>query len=271
MKFKKLCLISNFLVIICILILLGCGKTTRVYLRTDTRISRLEQVAILPFDNISGEADAGEKVRNVFLTGLYNLGVLGVVESGEVERFLLEERLRSTAQLNTEIIQKMGKKLKVDGIILGAVQEYKYTRIGNEDVPVVSISIRIVDTGTGSIIMAVTHSRAGNDREKVFGLGRIRTLSQMTDIVIDELLNSLAVKLPPRYAMRKKIITETAMPSKPSEETVKIPEELGKVEEEKKEEAVPVEKSADELKEEARKLSKEYYEKIKTERGVTEK
>ena len=264
---------NTLLIITCLfIILLGCGKTTRVYLRTDTRISRLEQVAILPFDNISGEADAGEKVRNVFLTGLYNLGVLGVVESGEVERFLLEERLRSTAQLNTEIIQKMGKKLKVDGIILGAVQEYKYTRIGNEDVPVVSISIRIVDTGTGSIIMAVTHSRAGNDREKVFGLGRIRTLSQMTDIVIDELLNSLAVKLPPRYAMRKKIITETTKPSKPSEETVKIPEELEKVEEEKKkEEAVPVEKSADELKEESRKLSKEYFEKIKAERGVTEK
>lgn len=265
MVFKKTCCIA-----ICIFILLGCGKTTRVYLRTDTRISRLEQVAIMPFDNISGEADAGEKVRNVFLTGLYNLGVLGVVESGEVERFLLEERLRSTAQLNTEIIQKMGKKLKVDGIILGAVQEYKYTKIGNDDVPVVSISIRIVDTGTGSIIMAVTHSRAGNDREKVFGLGRIRTLSQMTDIVIDELLNSLAVKLPPRYAMRKKLITETTIPS---EEAVKISEEPGKVEEEKKkeEEAVPVEKSADELKEEARKLSKEYFEKIKAERGVTEK
>ena len=232
----------------------------------------MERVAILPFDNISGEADAGEKVRNVFLTGLYNIGVLGVVESGEVERFLLEERLRSTSQLNTEIIQKMGKNLKVDGIILGAVQEYKYARLGNDDVPVVSISIRIIDTTTGSIIMAVTHSRAGNDREKIFGVGKIRTLSQMADIVVDEVISSLAVKLPPRYARVEKTIPGTLVSPRPEGEIKEIPGKLEKEEvEEKKEEVAPPEKSADELKEEARKLSKEYFDKIKTERGVVEK
>ena len=176
---------------------------------TDTAVSTptthaLKRVAILPFDNLSGEPDASKRITNIFLTQLFSKNKsFEVIELGEVEKALIEERVRNTGEIEIATAKKLGEKLQADYLILGSVVEYKFSRIGNNDLPIIGVTSRAIDTQSGLLIWSSHEYGRGNQREKVFGIGRIVSLSELSEIIVKKLVDSFEKKILIERYMKK--------------------------------------------------------------------
>jgi TolB-like protein len=174
---------------------LGFSKMEMSSLEKDTTRSPIKRVAILPFDNVSDDSDAAKRITTIFLTQLFAKEEFEVMELGEVEKVLIEERVRNTGEIEIAVAKKLGEKLNVDYLILGSVVEYKLVHIGNNDYPVIGITARAIDTKTGQLVWSDHQYGRGNQREKIFGIGRIVSLSQLSELIVDKLVISFEKKL----------------------------------------------------------------------------
>lgn len=66
---------------------------------------------------------------------------------------------------------------------------------GSGQIPVVAVSLRILDASTGEIVWASNVARRGNDRETVFGIGRIHSLNNLAEETAAELAKAFAASL----------------------------------------------------------------------------
>ena len=80
-------------------------------------------------------------------------------------------------------------------VILGSVDEYEVRQERTGAVPVVAISIRMLEVQTGDILWAVSNARDGDDWETIFGFGKIVSLSQLAQKVVSEMMASLKQEL----------------------------------------------------------------------------
>ncbi len=166
------------------------GETTSLQTERKTDI-QIKHIAILPFDNLSEEPDAAKRITTILLTELFSRSeTFNLMELGEVEKALIDERVRSTGEIEVEVAKKLGEKLNVDYLILGSVVEYKFVRDGNNDIPVIGIAARAIDTKTGKLYWSDHQFGRGNQKEKIFGIGRIVSLSQLSEIIIKKLADS---------------------------------------------------------------------------------
>lgn len=159
---------------------------------TPTPPPKSVRVAVIPMENLTEDAaTAGSSLTMLLLTKLDRSPVVSLVHSGDVERFLREERVRRNDDLTTDILVRLHTRLSVDYALLGAVHDYGYTAQAGEQVPLVGVSVHLVDCATGQAIWGHSHAREGKDLETVFGFGRIRSLSRLADLMASELVAEL--------------------------------------------------------------------------------
>ena len=188
---KQSCYATVINVIVILFLFSGCASpslTLKPFVSSDLKAGKM---AILPFDNLSETQGAGKAMENFVLVEFLEQLPLEIVEPGEVMAALSQARIRLATNIPTEVVIKLGEDLGVDLFMIGVVHEYELHRLtgagGSGDVPVVSVSLRIIETKTGNIVWAVNASRNGNDRETIFGMGRIQSVSQMAAITAAEL------------------------------------------------------------------------------------
>jgi len=178
------------------MVLVGCaGPSVNGYLRPDVTISQIKSIAVIPFDNISGHPDAGKKVNNLLLTELVRTELFRIADIGEVESSLRRLRIRTAAEIDLLKLRTLGEQLQVQTIIVGSIDEYELRQERRGTVPVVAINARMLEVQTGDILWAVSHMHDGDDREKIFGFGRVISLSQLAQIVVLEVVESLTREL----------------------------------------------------------------------------
>jgi TolB-like protein len=156
--------------------------------------SPLTKIAILPFDNLSGEEGAGEKMTEIFVVELMRTGRFEVVEPGRVKKAMMEKRIRTTRDLDLDAARWLGETLGLDLILVGSVLEFEIQESQNKPVPVVTVTARFLKADSGATLWAAYQSRKGDDRETLFGWGRITSLSQLGDAVASEMLRGLKVE-----------------------------------------------------------------------------
>lgn len=195
---------SLTVIIAAILVWTGCGHRREVRMTEKVSLLDVKRVAVLPFDNLAQEINAGERVTHVFIAALHRERVVRILELGEVERFLIRNRIRSTSQVDLRLLSAMGRELGVDAVLLGIVDEYGYRVMSGEQIPVVGVSLRLLDTRTGGILLAASYSRSGVDSETVFTMGRIRSLTQLTDRVVTDIVEKLSKQFPGRLPAYEK-------------------------------------------------------------------
>jgi TolB-like protein len=156
--------------------------------------SQLKKIAVLPLDNLSGEEGAGEKMTEIFVVELMRQGRFEVAEPGRVKKALMEKRIRTTRDLDLEAARWLGETLGLDLILVGSVLEFEIQESQNKPVPVVTVISRLMKADTGATLWAAYQSRKGDDRETLFGWGRITSLSQLGDVVASEMLRTLPVE-----------------------------------------------------------------------------
>lgn len=173
--FRQLLLFSALL-----MVLASCGPKPEVYFKKQISFEPHKTLAILPFSNYSGKEDAGKQVTNAFLVELLKKPFLIIIEPGQVDEVMREERIRSADQISYAVARVFKEKLGADYVLIGAVNEYDYIKIDEKDIPLVGFSARILDTSDGQIIWAATHSRKGDDGELIFSWGLITSLTKLT-------------------------------------------------------------------------------------------
>jgi TolB-like protein len=142
----------------------------------------------MPFNNYSGQEDAGKQVSNAFLVELLKKPFFKVVDPGEVDRVMREERIRSSDQIDYETARKLKDQLSTDYILIGSVNEYGLIKSGEREIPIVGFSIRMLDTESGQIVWAASHSRKGDDGESIFGWGTIRSLTKLSEKTVRQVV-----------------------------------------------------------------------------------
>ena len=109
--------------VICLLIaasLTGCGgATTRLFTKPIAESGYVtyqewgpnRDVAVMPFENVAKDKDAGIKVRELFVTGLYASGTFkDVVDEGEMYEVMKKLKLRETDNFSKDAIKTLGAR-----------------------------------------------------------------------------------------------------------------------------------------------------------------
>lgn len=191
--------VRPFCLVLSVFILLsaGCAKTSLTpYASKDFKAGKM---AILPFDNLSAAQGAAKTMENLVLVEFLKLPIFSIVEPGEVSSALSEARVRLATNIPKETVLKLGKDLGVDLLMLGVVHEHEMKRFsgagGGGESPVVAVSVRILETQTGSIVWAANINRTGNDRETIFGIGKVQSINELAAQIAIELARSCAAAL----------------------------------------------------------------------------
>lgn len=187
-------ILSRYIPIVLLILGLACGPAPRTYLNDDIAALKGYRVALLPLDNLSDVDGASTKVDEIVLVELLHLGLFDVVDPGEVEKVLMELRIRRTYELTREEITALSEKLDIRALLTGSVLEYgsrESRSAGGTSVPTVSVVLRMIEAASGRILWAASHSRTGDDAEKVFGVGRVRNQSKLSKTLIKDMLESM--------------------------------------------------------------------------------
>lgn len=153
------------------LLLGGCASGMRPTKFTNPRIdfSFVERVAVLPFDNLSNDLQAGFRATRLMVTELLATGAVDVVEPGEVNAALATLPGRVTRPSAEQIVE-LGKVLRVQAIIAGTVAQSEVLRGAGASSPTVTLDAQMIETETGAIIWAATHTEKGSSfAAKVLG------------------------------------------------------------------------------------------------------
>jgi TolB-like protein len=149
----------------------------------------VKKVAVLPFQNISGNKYAGNVVANAYVTELFNTGRFLVEEPGNIRRFMIQERVDTIGEMELDRLKVLGRRLRVDAIVVGTVEEFDGGR--GVGVPVVSVTARMVEASSGRIIWSGQNRRKGDDYIIVFDLGEVRTVTTLTQKVVKEMVDTI--------------------------------------------------------------------------------
>ena len=187
---------SIFLLVVAILSITFSGGCSSI--ETYSYFSRVQEsldvkkVGVLPFMNESGRRGAGEIVTNIFIAMIFKDGIFQVEERGNIEKFLIRNKLKALKKVDMKQLKKLGERLNLDAVFIGTVEEFSGGDQGRSlRTPAVSIRIRLVNVKTGKILWMVHHRKTGDDYIKVFEIGKIRSVSSLTKIVLSETIDSI--------------------------------------------------------------------------------
>jgi TolB-like protein len=166
----------------------GCASSQQThYLHPSADLGMIKRVAVIPFENVTDDRAAGEKVTRIFFVELLAMDVFEVTEPGQTVR-ILRALPGGTEALGTAEAQRIGKELGVDGLFMGSVVDFTEARSGSSQDPRVTVQLRLVDTQTGTTIWSAsqTRSRAAL-ATKLFGVGSESLTEASRDLMRDEL------------------------------------------------------------------------------------
>ena len=171
----------------------GCGSSTLRYVNPDANFSYIKKIAVLPLNNFSDDRYAGEKVRGVLTVDLLSRHAFELVEQGQVTKILASVlgsagyREGRAVELDSETLKLLGEKLGVQAVIMGSVDEYRGSRGG----AAVSLSMRLVDTGSGIVLWQTKSTVLGDHYlRRMFGIGIVDS-TKLTRVAVKRALDTL--------------------------------------------------------------------------------
>ena len=164
----------------------GCGGPT-TFTHPEADVSEVKVVGVLPFENLSSDKMAGEKVQRIFITELLATGKFDVLEPGVVARALRNEKMDPFA-IGVDETKKLGKVLNAQGLFTGSVVEYDEGRGAASSGGSVTIHLRLLDTASGKTIWSASRTDNGaNVSARLFAMGAKTGVSVAESLIRDEL------------------------------------------------------------------------------------
>lgn len=169
----------------------GCGHKY-VSARADHGevLSGIKSLAILPFENLTKFPEAGKIVADLMATELYISRQYRMMERTEAVSVCAEQGIRIEESLDAEYARELGRKLGVDGVIIGSVSEYWYRVYREEDEevePAVGFSARLVSVATGEVVWSASITRSSYD----LLFSRRDPLNRVAQLAVMEMVRTL--------------------------------------------------------------------------------
>lgn len=183
----------RILMLILLISVTGCASSVIRYVNPEANFSYIKKVAVLPFNNMSTDKFAGERVRNAITVDLLSRGVFDVMERGEVTKVMglvfraagFEEG--EAVEVDKETLKLLGERLGVQAVILGSVDEYE-SGVGRS---VVSLSVRMLDTSSGIVLWQAKSTATGTSAwRSIVGIAE-QDRSTLTRNAVKEALDTL--------------------------------------------------------------------------------
>jgi len=169
----------------------ACGHAVTQYVHPNADIAALKTVAVLPFENLSADRTAGDKVQKIFASELLATGAFSVVEPGLVSKTLKADRIETTESLGPADFKKLGEELKADGVFMGSVVDFAESRSGQTPTPDITIQLRLVECQSGATVWSASRSKSGASASaRLFGIGG-ESLTEAARELVKQELNTL--------------------------------------------------------------------------------
>ena len=174
-------------------LLVGCATSPPLpdYTNQQMDFSAVRSVVVLPFQNLTGDDQAGERVRDTFMGMLLATEAIYVLPPGEVARGISRANIRMPQTPTIEEIIKLKGLLEVDAVITGVLREYGAVRSGSAEANLVSLSLQMIETQTGTTVWSAASTKGGvSMADRLIGGGG-RPMNDVTIQVINDLLDQL--------------------------------------------------------------------------------
>ena len=122
----------------------------------------IRKIAVLPF-KASTEL-IGTSVSDMFVTELLRAGRYELVERGQMANVLSESEL-ALAGLSAARAAEVGQMMGADGVVIGTVDEYSTVARGGHAYPVVGVSVRLIECGSGKIVWSADLAERADSRQ----------------------------------------------------------------------------------------------------------
>jgi len=169
----------------------GCRSTTQTrFVHKNADLGAISKVAVFPFENLTSERSAGDKVQKIFYLELLSVDVFEVSEPGQIGK-LARGGSFSVETLGPADYMKLGKDLGVDAIFTGTVVDFAEARTGSTMTPDVTIQLRLIETHSGATVWSAGETRSGaSTRTRLFGVGG-ESLTEAARRLVRNELNTL--------------------------------------------------------------------------------
>lgn len=166
----------------------SCAHSVTQYVHPNADLAALKSVAVMPFENLSADRTAGDKVQKIFASELLSTGAFSVVEPGLVSKTLKSARIETVESLGPADFKKLGEELKADAVFLGTVVDFAESRSGQTPTPDITIQLRLVECQSGATVWSASRSKSGASASaRLFGIGGQSLTEAARDLVKEEL------------------------------------------------------------------------------------
>ncbi|MBI4793986.1 MAG: hypothetical protein HY789_14890 [Deltaproteobacteria bacterium] len=156
-------ILCSILMLMFLSLLSGCaGKTTISYMREDVTLDFVNKVCVLPLTNNTDQKYAAELARDVISTQILAMNIFDLVDKGIVDSVLYEEALDPGAPVSQLMLSRLGQRLNVQAIMVGAVDLAGDKRVGSVIVPEMSLTLRLIETKSGLVLWQGSGHYAGD-------------------------------------------------------------------------------------------------------------
>lgn len=167
------------------------AQVTDVYRDPKMDFGSVQTIAVVPFSNLARDPVVAERVRDVFINRLLASGAVYVLPVGEVARGISKLELQSPTSPTPEEVVKLGALIKADAVITGVVREYGEVRSGSTSSNVISMSIQLLEAGTGKVVWSGSSTKGGiSFWDRLVGGGG-QPLNKVTEEAVDALFDKL--------------------------------------------------------------------------------
>lgn len=176
-----------------LIFLAGCAKESQkgVFFNELVDFASIQTVAVMPFQNLTDNDDSAERVRDVFMGMLLATEAVYVLPPGEVFRGISRVGMINPSAPSIEEIKSLAGILNIDVVITGVVREYQLVRSGATSANIISLSLQMIETETGTIIWSASSTKGGiSITDRMFGGGG-EPMNYVTLESVDDLLEKL--------------------------------------------------------------------------------
>ena len=184
-------LMASVLLVLLIAVSPGSAQVTDVYRDPNMDFGSIKTIAVMPFANLARDQVVAERVRDVFIARLLSTDAVYVLPVGEVARGISKNELLNASAPAPEDVVKLGAFVKADAVVTGVVREYGEVRSGTTTANVISVSIQLIEAGTGKIVWSASSTKGGiSFWNRLFGGGG-QPVNDVTEAAIDAILDKL--------------------------------------------------------------------------------
>lgn len=147
------------------------------------------RVAFLPFINSSRFEQGNVIVQRILGAELNRIGGAEVASEGDVRNIYRELRIFPNQHPDIEQIKVIGSRLDAQIIISGRITEMEEKMGDNYVNPVMGVILQVYDGNTGKSLWTTYHRKEGSDYRKIMHFGLVNTVTQLSRIMADEIID----------------------------------------------------------------------------------